>query len=365
MIKTNKVFTNQQITNKYSVLRTILALVIGFSIAFVLIFFASDKPLADIATLLIGPLTSASRMVNVVNQWIPLAFTGVAVCLIFSVGQVNLAVEGAFFAGAYVSTLVALIPGIPPVIHFIICGLAGGIAGAIVVGIPAFMNVKLNVLTIVSSLMINYVALYIGQYLILNVVRDPTAGYEASFPFEESAKLNELIPGTKIHSGLILAILVVIFGYILLYKTTYGLKIRTIGQNSRFAKFSGMPVATTLVGIQLIGGFIAGLGGTTEVLGMYNRFSYTGLTNHGWDGVMLAVLARNNPKHIPIAALFLAYLRTSADVLNLTSSVPTELIDIVQAVIITFIAAEKFLSGMEHKAIVKNAQKELETIESS
>lgn len=294
-----------------------------------------------------------------INKWIPLLFTGTAVCLFFSVGQINLAAEGAFFAGAFTSTVVAIIGGIPSGLHFILCALAGGLAGAIICGLPGIMYTKFNVMTVVSSLMINYVVLFLGLYVITNLVRDPAAGYEASYRFKESARLGELIPGSNIHTGLIIAVLVVVLGYLLLYKSTFGLQIRTIGANAAFAKYSGMPVAKVIVFTQLLGGFIAGLGGTTEVLGLYNRFGYSGLTNHGWDGIMLAVLARNNPKYIPLAALFLAYLRTSADVLNLTSNVPSEVINIIQAIIISFIAAERFLAGWEYKTIVRNTEKSM------
>lgn len=353
----NRTLTSQQIGNRFAFLRTVVSLLLALAIAFVLILIVSDKPFTDMVTLLAGPLTSVARIATMTNKWIPLLFTGTAVCIMFSCGQINLAAEGAFFAGAFVGTLVALIDGIPPVLHFILCALAGGIAGAIICGIPAVMNAKYNILTVVSSLMINYVSLYLGLFIITNLVRDPAAGFEASYKFKPSAQLIELIPNTKIHAGLLIAVAVVVFGWFLLYKTSFGLQIRTIGVNSSFAKFAGMPVVKTLVLAQLIGGMMAGIGGTTEVLGLYDRFSYGGLTNHGWDGVTIAVLARNNPRNVPLAALFLAYLRTSADVLNRTSSVPTEVVNIIQAVIIIFVAAERFLSGWEHKAIVKNTKK--------
>ncbi len=352
----NKVFTSQQIENRFAFLRTMVSLFLALGIAFILIMTASKNPLTDTVTLLVGPLSNITRLAAMVNKWIPLLFTGTAVCIMFSCGQINLAAEGAFFAGAYASTLVALIGGIPPVLHFVLCALAGALAGAVISGIPAIMNAKFNVLTVVSSLMINYVSLYLGLFIILNLVRDPSAGFEASYKFKESAKLVELMSNSKIHAGLFIAVGIVVTGWFLLYKTNFGLQIRTIGMNSSFAKFSGMPVLKTLVMAQLVGGVMAGLGGATEVLGLYDRFSYGGLTNHGWDGVTIAVLARNNPRNVPLAALFLAYLRTSADVLNRTSSVPAEVINIIQAVIIIFVAAERFLSGWEHKAIVKNTK---------
>lgn len=355
----NKILTSQQIGGHFAFLRTLVSLLLALVIAFLLILVVSDQPVTDMGALLFGPLTNVSRITVMVNKWIPLLFTGTAVCLMFSCGQINLAAEGAFFAGAFVGTLVALINGVPPVLHFLLCAAAGALAGAVICGIPAIMNAKFNVLTVVSSLMINYVSLYLGLFIITNLVRDPSVGYVASYKFSPSAKLFELIPGTGIHVGVLIAIAVVIGGWFLLSKTTFGLEIRTIGSNRYFAGFSGMPVLKTLVLAQIAGGLMAGLGGATEVLGLYDRFAYGGLTNHGWDGVTIAVLARNDPKSVPLAALFLSYLRTSADVLNRTSSVPTEVVNIIQAVIIIFVAAERFLAGWEHRTIVKNMKQVL------
>ena len=105
-----------------------------------------------------------------------------------------------------------------------------------------------------------------------------------------------------------------------------------------------------------MGGFIAGIGGAVEQLGMYNRFQYQALSNHGFDGIMIAILARYNPKFVPLAALFLAYIRVGADVMARTSDVPVEIVNIIQAVVIMFVAAERFLERWRHRQIVSSSQ---------
>lgn len=220
--------------------------------------------------------------------------------------------------------------------------------------IPSILYTKFRSVTIVTSLMMNYVALYLGLYIILNPLRDPTAGFEASYPFQESAKIPKLFD-TRISSGIILAIIVVIFAIFLLNKTTFGYRVLTVGNNPRFANYSGIKVNKTIILVSLLSGFISGMGGGTEILGNYDRFMYSDFTNHGWDGMMISVMCQNNPKLIPIGALFIAYLQTSADTLNLTSKIPPELIEIVQAIIIIFVAAKKFLKNWEHKTIVNES----------
>ena len=108
----------------------------------------------------------------------------------------------------------------------------------------------------------------------------------------------------------------------------------------------------------MAGGFIAGMGGAVEQLGMYRRFSYGGLSGHGWNGIMIAVIAQNNPKLVPLAALFVAYISTGADVVNRTCDVPIEIINIVQSVIIMFVAAERFLAGWKKKKIGEASKQE-------
>lgn len=356
-MKETKVQTTAQIESKFSVIRTLTAILIALVIAFGLILTVSNNPIKDFSTLLFGPLMNINRMVTVVSKMIPLLFTGVAVSLLYSAGQINIATEGAFFGGTVAATMVAIIPGIPSVLHVILCILAGAFAGAIIIGIPGLMFVKYDVVTIVSSLMMNYISLYLGLYIILNPLRDASAGFEGSLPFQESAILPKLFFEQRLHIGLIIGIAVVILGSILLYKTPFGYKIRSVGNNPKFSNYSGINVKKTILSTSVIAGAIAGIGGTVEILGNYNRFMYPGFTNHGWDGIMIAVLCRNNPKAIPLGAFFLAYLKTSADTLNLTSSIPPEIISVIQAVIIIFIAAERFLSHWEHKKIVENSQR--------
>lgn len=348
-----------KIEKRFRVYRTIFSIVLALFVAFLLIYSVSHKPLEDFITLLIGPLKNSSRIITVISKMIPLLFTGIAVSLIYSAGQINIAAEGSFFFGCIAATIVGVIPGIPIYLHIPLCLLAGFLAGSIIMGIPGWMHVKYDVVTIVSSLMINYVVLHGGLYIILNPLRDANAGFEASIPFQSSAILPKLFGEDRLHLGLIIGILVVIFGIILKYKTPFGYEIQTVGQNKNFAKLSGINSEKVIILTSLLAGAIAGLGGTVEVLGNYSRFVYPGFTNHGWDGIMIAVLCRNNPKMVPFGALFLAYIKTAADSLNLTSSIPIEIVSIIQAVIIIFVAAEKLLSDIERRKIVENSKNTL------
>lgn len=350
----------QAIEKKFNVIRIMTSIAIALVITFIIIALVSDSPVEVIKNFLLGPFESSRRLGNIVEGMIPLIFTGVGVSIMYSANQINLASEGAFFLGGVATSYVAINFALPYGIHPVIAIIAGGMVGAVVTSIPAIMYLRYKSLPVVSSIMMNYVALYFGLFIINYVIRDPQAGYMASMVFNETSKLPVLISGTKIHFGIIFAVAVLIFGHYFLEKSKYGYNIKLVGKNPNFVKYSGVALAKTILMAQVIGGFLAGMGGAVEQLGMYNRFQYQGLSNHGFDGVMIAIIAQYKPKFVPLAAFFLAYIRVGADVVARTSDVPNEIVFIIQAVIIMFIAAERFLAGWKHRKIVESAQAELE-----
>ncbi len=351
---------NKNIEKMFKVYRTLLAVGIAIAIAFAIIFFISDNPLETIKSFVLGPLTSKRRIGNIFTNLIPMLFVGSGVCLIFSANQTNMAVEGGFFVGAMLASVVATTIKLPAGIHLIVCLIAGGAAGAIACLIPAFLFVKFNAKPVVSSIMVNNACLYVGLFVINHLIRDPAAGFLASYKFASTSRIGNMVSGTGVHYGILIGIAVLILTYLYLNKSKAGYEIRTVGRNVDFAKYSGINVNRVITKAQLLGGILAGVGGAVEVLGMYPRFQYQALTNNGFDGIMIGIMAGYNPKMLPLAALFLAYIRTGADSMQRTSDVPVELANIMISVIVIMIVAEKFLYKMKHKRIVAAASRELE-----
>lgn len=350
---------SKNIEKQFDVYRTLLAIGIALMVAFAIICCISSDPMESIKSFLTGPLSAKRKIGNILEMMTPLLFVGVGVSMIFSADQTNMAVEGGFFMGAVAATAAAVRLSMPTGIHLVVCLLLGGLAGMAVCFIPAFLFVKFRAKPVVSSIMVNNACLFIGLFFINHPLRDPSAGYMASEKFAATARMPEILSGTSVHLGLILGLVIVVAGYFYLYKSKGGYEIRMIGKNVAFARYSGIKVNRVITKAQLIGGFLAGLGGAVEVLGMYKRFQYQGLTNHGFDGIMIAIMAGYNPKLIPLTALFLAYIRVGADAMQRTSDVPIELVSIITAIIVMLIVAEKFLYKTKHKRIVAAAQKEL------
>lgn len=345
----------RKIEQRFEFLRIALALFIALTVVLLIIALVSDNPFFAIREMLLGPLSSTRRMGNVIEAMIPITFTGLAVTMVFKTHRFNLAGESAFYLGSMVTLMVGLYSPFSPLPTMILAMIAGFTVGAIVGIIPAIINLKFGANELVVSLMLNYVVSFYVKYLLNYEVRDPDSSSLQSFPMQEGVNLGNLFPGTRIHYGLVIMLLVVAIAYIILYKTKWGYALRMTGLNEKFSKYSGIKVTTVIIAAQALGIGIAGFGGSIEMMGLYNRFRWAESPGYGWDGVIIAALARNNPAGVPFAAFFLAYIRVGADILNRTTSIPTEIISLVQAIIIILIAAQAFLSKQKQKQIVKTS----------
>ncbi len=349
-------------TKKFDIFRTVLSIGIALLISFIIIFLTTNEPLKAIAELLIGPLKTTRRIGNVIEAMIPLIFTGVGISIMFAANQINLAGEGSFHIGGLVATYIAVNTFLPGAISPLVCILMAGFFGSIITAVPAVMKIKTDSDVLVSSLMMNYVVTFFASYILSYFLRDPSAGAVVSYAIPEGTQLNAIIPGTRIHFGLVIALAVAVFGYIFLYKTKIGYEIRVTGENADFARYSGINVLKVSLISQLVGGFIFGIGGGVEMLGMYNRFSWTSSLGYGWDAIIITTLARKNPLYVPFAAFFLAYLRVGASKMSIAANVPTEIVTVTQGIIILLVVAEQFLSKYKHKMVAKEAKATLNNV---
>ena len=355
----------------FTVVRGAAAIGIAILVAAILIFVSSEgdrfgATLAALRQLLIGPLFRANGSINFKNicdvlaAMIPTIFTGLATCVMFSANQFNLGAEGGIMLGAFVASMVAIYVPLPPVVLPIAAVLAGALAVGAMMLIPAVLKAKLGVSEMVNSLMLNYVVLYFIKYLLNSHLADKSKGQIMSYPFQAHAAIPQLIDnGSKLSWGFVVALIFVVLVYLFMYRTRWGYSIRMIGINQDFAMYSGMKVAAVVILSQVLGGLLAGMGGGIEVLGRYTTFNWNTLPGYGWTGITVAILAGNNPAFVPLAAFFMAYLNKGCNLMSTYCGVPSQLIDILQAVIFVFFAAEQFLSGYRQKLVVKSTQEEL------
>jgi simple sugar transport system permease protein len=349
-----------RIQSFFEVFRVIFAVLLAYALSLIIISLVSKEPLYAIRLFIFGPFARLSRIGDMISLAIPLMFTGLCMCFVYAVNKFNFVGEGIFIFSGCIITYVAIKLGdnVPRFIILPVLLAVGGICGAALSAFPAYLNQKFKANIVVVSLMMNYILQYFTQYVMKFQIKDTSLAITGTLPIPKAALLQRIVPGTTIHSGLLIALVCVAVVMVIFYKTPFGYSMRTVGINPDFAKYSGMKVGSIVIAAQMLGGLFAGMGGAVEILGRYTRFQWTALTGHGFDGLLVAVLAYRNPLLVPVGALLLAYIRIGADIVNRSTDLSAEFVTIIQGIIILLIAAEMFLSSFKQKMIFKAAREE-------
>lgn len=340
---------------RFETLRIFTAIVISLIIAFVIILLVTDQPLMAIQTFIIGPLTKPRYIGNVIEASIPLMFSGVATALLFQTSLFNLGAEGIFYFSGLLGAIVGIVFELPSFLHILLAAGVSGLAGMLVMLFIGYVKAKWNVSELVVSLMFNNILFGVGLFILNYYFRETNTTVLRSVPINETALLPKLIPGTRIHLGIVIALVIIFIVHFFLYKTKWGYQIRMVGINHHFGSHMGMDVAKMIMLSSSIAGIIAGIGGSVEVLGMYDSFRWAALPGVGFDGALVAMLAKNKPINVIYSALFLAYIRIGADMMSRAADVPSEMIGIMQAIIILLISGQKFLQVYKKRLLVKGA----------
>lgn len=252
-------------------------------------------PAGVMQTFLFGPFRNLRYLGNIVEMATPHHALRPRRCADVPVGMFNLGVEGAFFLGGLATVATALLLPLPTWVAAPVALLVGAVIGSTVCVIPGVMRAQFDVSELVTSLMLNFVALFVGLFILNYFLRDPTAGAMASYKIPLEAQLPRILPGTRVHLGTVLALLARVAGAIYLFRTRGGFEARLVGSNRFFAAHLGLPLRWVMMRSAIIGGVIAAAAGGIEMLGLYARFSWQVLPGTGWIGVTVAILARTIP----------------------------------------------------------------------
>lgn len=303
-----------------------------------------EGDMAEVMTaFFLGPIEDEYAIAEILREMVPLIFTGVAVSLMVRCGQFNMFVEGAFFGGAFLAGVLAPMLGENFIITPVIAILAAAVAMGLIGYVPAKMKSSLGVNEFVSSLMLNYIVYWVVMYLIHGVAADPDYP-NATLYLEDMMRLPFLNEDIELSSNLIIALVVAVLSGLFLFKTKWGYALRMTGDNPTFAVYSGIKAESYVTSSQVIGSALAGMGGASFLLGNYYRFQWASLPNYGFDGFVIASIAGNNPYAVPLAALFLGYLRVGALQVSRLGDIPNEVIYVIQAIIIILFGAQFVLS---------------------
>ncbi|OGN74460.1 MAG: hypothetical protein A2X25_06120 [Chloroflexi bacterium GWB2_49_20] len=291
----------------------------------------------------------------------PYLFTGVAVALGFRAGLFNIGAEGQVLVGAIAAGWAGwTFTGLSPWIHVPLAMLVGALAGGLWGFVPGFLKVRTGAHEVITTIMMNYVAYYLIYYLISSPLRDPNEVTPKTPWILDSAHLYRFFPEPiRFHLGFFIAIAVAILVWFILFKTTWGFEIRSVGLNPNASKYAGMNITLVTVAAMALSGAIAGMAGASEILGVTWRQSQALASGYGFDSIALALLAQNHPLGVILTALLFGLLRSGSRVMQLRAGTPIYIINILQSFIILFIAAPAIIRTIYR--LKKQSVKEVST----
>lgn len=324
-----------------NVARTLITLALALIAGALIMALSGKDPINAYSVMLNSAFGSERAIANTFLAATPLIFTGLATLIAFRAGIFNVGVEGSLYLGAFTAAWAGFtFTDLPAIIivplAFILAGVIGGVWGMI----PGYLKARYKVDEVVTTIMLNYVAILFTDYLVNGPFLVPGMSNAMSAEVSPQAQLPRIIERAQWNISFFIALGVFLFVLFLLKRTTLGYEIRVLGSNPLFARWSGMPARRIIVTVMFISGFIGGLGGAGQALGVHYRFISGFSQGLGFDGIVVALLGRNNPIGALIAALFFGALRNGGSTMELFTRIPRDLIDILIALIIFFIAID-------------------------
>lgn len=321
----------------------VLALVIGG----IIILASGNSPFEIYGMLLEGAFGSRKGILQTLLQSTPLLFCGLAVSFGLKGGILNLGVEGQVYIGALCSTLVAIfLNGIPAPLHISLCIIAGMVGGMIWSAFPILLKIKKGAHEVVTALMLNYVAIYLLDFLLNYPLKDPNSSVAQSVVIRETAQLVRIFDKSKVTIAIIIGVALALLLNVILKKTVFGYKVTMVGSNPLAAAASGIDVNKTMVATMLISGLCAGLAGSMEVLGTYYRLIQGFSSGYGFEGIAVAVLGAS-PISVIFSSLIFGSLRAGGLMLNFGTNLSVKFITVLQGIIIVVISAPLLVPNLK------------------
>ena len=286
-----------------------------------------------------GSLGSAGAIRESLVASTPYIFAGLAVALGFRGGLFNIGGEGQLLVAAGASVIIGYSVDLPAIIHLPLALMGGALAGGLYGAIPGYLKAKTGAHEVINTIMMNFIAFRFFDWAFTGPLRRPGGDAPITQEISRSAYLPQIFEGYRFHWGFFLALAVAFGVWWLLFKTTIGFEIRTVGANPNAARYGGIKITRITVLTMAISGGLAGLAGSNEVLGL-NHFLASGFSaGYGFDAIALALLGKSHPLGVVLAALLFGTLRNGATRMQSLASIPIDIISIVQALVIVFIAA--------------------------
>lgn len=325
-------------------LNVLIAVLIGFIIGTGLMLVEGHDLREAYTALFNGAFSGRFNFGGTLERFVPLLLSGLAFSVASKASVFNVGVEGQLYFGAMAAAYFGyVIVGLPSWLHITIVLVLAGLTGAVWGVIPGFLRAAYRVNEVCTTIMLNYVATYCTSYIVNHMFKNPNIGVPQTPNVQDTARLARILMPSRANIGVFIALGLVVFFIWLMDYTTLGYKIKAVGLNPQFATYAGFHAKSIMVGAMALSGFIGGITGAVQVLGIHGYFLDNFSRGLGFDGITVALLSRNNLKAMPFVAFFLAALKSGAVGMERFTGIPRELIGIMEAVIILFAAAEAII----------------------
>jgi len=327
----------------------LLAIFTALLLSSLVMIVAGTNPIKAYLALAEGAFGTQVAIVETLIKATPFILAGLGIALAFRGGLFNIGMEGQLFVGSVAAVLIGYSIELPPVIHLIVALLAGMLGGALWAAIPGYLKARTGAHEVITTIMTNFIALRVINWAIgvNGPMRAPRSVVPETRAVYETARLPLLISDSRLHAGIILALLAAIAVYWLLWRTVIGFEIRTVGANPSAARYAGISVELNIVRTMAFSGALGGLAGAIQVLGLAPYNFTTGFNvGYGFDSIAVAVLGSIHPFGVTLAAILFGAMDAGSRLMQLRTKVPIDIITIVQGLILTFVAANQIIRAI-------------------
>ena len=324
-----------------NILVPVISIIIGLFVGAIVMLVSGYDPVEGYIALWNGIFGDVYSIGNTIRQITPYILSGLAVAFAFRTGLFNIGVEGQLLMGWLAAAWVGSAVDLPRIIHLPLALLAAAAAGAFWAFIVGYLKARFNVHEVISSIMLNYTALFVMNAVIKSIT---DGGYKTETVSESATLrwqwLREFTDNSSMHLGIIVALLMVLVMWFILERTTRGYELKAVGFNKNAAEYAGMSVNKNIILAMTISGVFAGLAGAMEALGTYQSVSIkAGMSGIGFDGIAVALLGANTPLGVVFGASLFGSLKYGALNMPSAAGIPEEIVSIIIALIIFFVAS--------------------------
>lgn len=336
---------------------TCIAVIVAFVLGSILVLLAGINPLMALRYLFSGALGTKHGIGETLTRFVPLFLATMSFAIGMKVHFYNVGIEGQIALGSLGALLVGIYAvDLPAPIHVFLSLLAAVIFGILWLGIAGLLKFRFGANELLTTVMLNYIAVYLMDIIVETVLKDPNSLIDQSQKIAATAELPRIMSGTTAHLGLLIAIAVAVVVYYYVWRTPGGYELRAVGANSKAAMYAGINPAKMIIIGMIISGGLAGLGGGLNLLGYQSRWVSGTFLGYGFDGIGAAVMGQYHPVGMALSALLFAIIRVGGGAMQRSVGVPYPLVHALQGIVIIMVIISAYFIEKRSEKMMKEGQ---------